>query len=324
MEVRSWFSVPVSSLILRKAEDMEQSFQYREHTCEQVFSSLEPVFHICSQEDYEIIFSCREDYVAGMGILGIVCKLFPEIHLYTFQLMSNHFHLVIGGNERDIQEYLKLFKLRLQKYFEKKGRFVPICKMKFTLFPVGSLDYFRAAVAYVNRNGFVADGSYSPYSYPWGANTSFFNRILGHYYVKCRVNVPVQGIRSLFHSKMGDGIKDLYMLDGCVAPLSFCSIDQAERTFRDERHYFYCVSRNVESYGAIAKETGERISYTDEDIFQIVSKKSFELCGSRMPSLLDSSSKMELARQLHYDYNASNKQIQRMLKIDASVLNSLF
>jgi len=42
------------------------------------------------------------------------------------------------------------------------------------------------------------------------------------------------------------------------------------------------------------------------------------------PFILDKSSKIELAKKLHFDYNASNKQIKRILRLDEHIVNSLF
>jgi hypothetical protein len=42
------------------------------------------------------------------------------------------------------------------------------------------------------------------------------------------------------------------------------------------------------------------------------------------PALLPISAKQELAALLHYEYNAGNKQIQRMLRLDATVVSAMF
>ena len=41
-------------------------------------------------------------------------------------------------------------------------------------------------------------------------------------------------------------------------------------------------------------------------------------------ALLPKDAKLEIAKILHYDYNAGNKQIQRMLSLDTLVVNALF
>lgn len=42
------------------------------------------------------------------------------------------------------------------------------------------------------------------------------------------------------------------------------------------------------------------------------------------PGLLPKDAKIEIAKTLHYDYNADNKKIARMLKLDIHILNGMF
>jgi len=303
---------------------MAVSFREMECACEKVFQSFGPTYHVCSSEDFEIIFRNDDDFRAGMGILAICCKLFPIITIHTFQLMNNHFHIVLSGQRNDIDGFLSMFTYRLQKYFEFEGRFLPIKNIKVNIFTINSLSYFRSAVAYDNRNGFVVNDNCSPYSYPWGANRCFYNIAMLQYYRKCRKVMTTTEIRSIFHSKDADGVKTLYCLDGCVSPLSFCDIAAVEHTFRNEKQYFYAISKNVESYGDIAKDIGEMVVYTDEDIYMIACGISVELFSSKNLSLLDADSKIQIARLLHTKYRAGNKQIHRVLKIGLNVLESMF
>ena len=46
--------------------------------------------------------------------------------------------------------------------------------------------------------------------------------------------------------------------------------------------------------------------------------------GGQKPTLLPASAKQEMALLLHNEYNAGNKQIQRMLRLDASVVSAMF
>ena len=94
--------------------------------------------------------------------------------------------------------------------------------------------------------------------------------------------------------------------------------------FRCASHYFREVSRNIESQKSIAKEIGERIFYTDDELFGIVLSLCQEKYGGQKPTMLPVPAKQEMALLLHSEYNASNKQIQRMLRLDSSVVSALF
>jgi len=93
--------------------------------------------------------------------------------------------------------------------------------------------------------------------------------------------------------------------------------------FRDSSHYFNALSKNVESNKQIAKEIGESVYYTDDELFSVIVKHSNENYSIPAPSLLPSAAKIELAKLMHNEYNASAKQLQRMLKLPQSVVMSL-
>ena len=122
-----------------------------------------------------------------------------------------------------------------------------------------------------------------------------------------------------------DGMKEPpLMLDGYASPMSFCNIDAGEKLFRNATHYFREISRNVEASKRIAAEIGERLYYNDDDLFAVVLRICKEQYKLPSPGMLSSQAKIEVAKQMHFDYNAGNKQIARILKMDRAVVDSLF
>lgn len=166
--------------------------------------------------------------------------------------------------------------------------------------------------------------NHSPYSYPWGANRFYFNPESVARHQSPEKFLRIKECRTITHSRKYDGIGPIPLVDGYASPLHFCDISTGERAFRDARHYFYKISKNIESYEEIARMIGENIFYTDNDIFQLVCSMSLNEYNCRSPHLLPRDGKIKLAKILYYDYNATMKQIQRMLKIDQMTLKSLF
>ena len=111
---------------------------------------------------------------------------------------------------------------------------------------------------------------------------------------------------------------------GYVSPASFCAIALAESLYQDPRHYFHLISRQVESYTQIANELGDSVIYTDSEIYSAIVGVSLKQYNVKNLTLLGKNEKLELAKLMHYNYNASNKQIKRMLKLDDSLLAQLF
>jgi len=271
-----------------------------------------------------LVFESEEDYKEGVSLLGICAKLFPEVTIFTFQIMSNHLHLVAAGTQQKILEMFDLFRNRLEKYIGFKGKLLGLKEFKLKLFQINNLDYFRNAIAYTNRNGFVVKDDTTPFSYPWGANSLFFNPLAQQYHKTVQKPFTGRNIRAVFHGKGADSLTGLYMVDGMISPLCFCNISFAEASFHDAKSYFNKISKNVESYREIGEQLSESIYYTDDDLFSITKKYIKEQFGQNDPTLLSSSQKIETAQKLHFEYHASNKQIQRFLKIGLDIINSMF
>ena len=80
----------------------------------------------------------------------------------------------------------------------------------------------------------------------------------------------------------------------------------------------------MESFSEIAKSIGETVFYSDSDLFLVANKYAKTNYGTSRLSDLDSRQKIELAKKLHYDYNAGDKQLQRLLRLSQDVVDALF
>ena len=297
------------------------NYYVREQECEDKFHSLGNVYNANTPENHPLIFTKDDDFKAGMTILGICCLEYPDVKLYAFQLMSNHFHAVLGGSESRIQEFFGFFASRLGKYFE---TCLITDDFKLKLFPIDNLAYLRNAISYVNRNGFVVNDNVTPFSYPWGSGSYFFQPMVKRLALISDGTLGVKSVRTLMHSRYLDHYKDMPLVDGYICPLLYCDIESSEHLFRDAKHYFYLISRNVESFSEIAKSIGETVFYSDSDLFLVANKYAKTNYGTSRLSDLDSRQKIELAKKLHYDYNAGDKQLQRLLRLSQDVVDALF
>lgn len=297
------------------------NFLIREQDCADVFYSLGPVYNACTPENHPIVFKTDADFKAGMSILAICALMFPRIRIYAYQLMSNHLHLVIAGEKKDIEDFFEYFRGRLDRYFDGN---VDLCGYKLKLFLIEDLSYFRNAIVYVNRNGFVVNDNCTPFSYPWGSGSFFFQPMSISYARVCGKPAGIRMVREFMHTRHADGLKDVITVDGFVSPLEFCDIKTAERAFRDAKQYFYLISRNVETYANIARTIGESVFYNDNDLYLAAVKMAKDHFAAKDLHSLSASQKIDMARRLHFDFNAGDKQLQRLLKIDAEILKSLF
>ena len=301
-----------------------RNFKEAEGICERVFSELGKCWHLYTSENNPIIFRNAAEFQKGMWAFGIALLLFPQIRVLTFELMSNHLHSTLTGEEQQIRDFFELFVSILSKALRDDGLPGGLDGLECNLRQITSLNDARNVIVYNNRNGFLIHPEFSPFSYPYGANSFYFNPAAKDLYLLERRIASNATIERTLKTHVGRAITaPVYTVQGQISPLCFCDIDCGEKLFRSASHYFNCLSKNVESQKQIAKEIGEMIFYTDDELFSIIFSLSMKQHGLS-PGLLSAEAKVEMAKQLRYEYNAGNKQISRILKIDQNVVNELF
>lgn len=311
------------SHLAKKKRMMKRTFAQEESSCELVFRKLGTCWHLYTPENYPVIMTDSMDFRAGMTLLAICAFHFPSIRILTFQWMSNHLHVTLAGPEGDIIRLFAMLKKYLGNYLKAKGRAGSLDGWDSKLRRIKDLNDLRNVIAYNNRNGFLVNTDYTPFSYLWGANRCFFNPDAKARFRECRDTIPCTTIRETFRTHKFDGFAGKPFMDSIIPPQAFCDIVSAEALFRNARHYFSLISRNMEGMKSVAEEIGESLYYTDDDLYSILVGIARDQYGGAKPNLLPTQAKIELARKMHYDYNAGVKQIARMLKIDPAVLSGI-
>ena len=297
-----------------------------EDLCRSAFEVQGPFWHLYTDGNLSgVIFREHKDYVLGMNMVAYCANLYAgKVRIYTFQIMSNHFHFVVAGEKAHVAGFFERLKGRLKRCFAREKRGCCIKDVEAKLQLVEDLGYLRNLIVYVNRNGYVASKDMTPYLYRWGANSYFFS-FLG----ECEKSVPIGCVpvlerRSIFHSHEILLPESYCFIDGYVSPKCYCFISEAEHFFYNAHHYFGHLTRKVESFAEIARQLGDMVTYTDEEMYIAVSSicnKDFQV---RSVVELTVDQKLELAKKLRFGYNASNKQIVRILRLDEYVVNSMF
>lgn len=249
----------------------------------------------------------------------------PNVQIITFELMSNHVHFILCGTEETILAFFTLFKKRLRRYLAVTGHVVSLdhfdCKKPVA---IDNLESLRNQICYTNRNNYVIDPEQTPFSYPYGANSLYFSPIAKERKHGCYGDLNMLEKRKFVHSKATDYPKSLTLIDGYFSPMNYCRFDIGEGVFRDARHYFNKLAKEVESYRDIAALIGDTIFYTDDELNDVLRRLCRDKYNSQRASLLGRNEKMELARTLHYDYNADNAKIARLLKMPVHLLDELY
>lgn len=300
----------------------------KERECEIRFREGGPFWHLCTPGHLtEILFTNEDEFRFGMNLTGICADRFPLVKMFTFALMSNHVHLILSGERSRCEAMFELFFTRLKRFFQNSERRVDLGAFQPQLIPIDNLNSLRNEIVYVNRNGFVVNASYTPFSYPWGAGDLYFNAMCqllelmgGASFNSLTSRDKVKICRSK-DCALSDSIK---VLGDYIIVSSFCKIKDGERYFRDAHHYFNLLSKSFEAFSETAKRLGDAVLISDEEMFDVVRQLCLKHYGIKKPNLLTAEAKLEIAKKMHFDYKASNKQIQRILKVSQDILGTLF
>ena len=296
----------------------------QERSCELTFSNGGPFWHICTDgQSMEIICETEEDYKFEVTVIAIAAAL-TGVKILTFQVMSNHIHVIVEGLESMCKDFFSEVKRRLRRYRNSNGRFASFEKFEASFIPIDNLRSMRYEIAYTNRNGYLANPSCTPFSYPWGAGYLYFTP---HAFVTDAApfgDLTRDEKLKMCRSRIPDLPAGYMVKDGLILPQSFCAIKYGESLFRDAHQYFSIVSKNYEAYSEIAKRLGDDVFLTDDEMFAALSMLAKKKYGDGRVTLLPNASKIELAKTMRSDYNASEGQIQRMLRLDRGTVSELF
>jgi hypothetical protein len=119
-------------------------------------------------------------------------------------------------------------------------------------------------------------------------------------------------------------VRQVRVLDGVILPSCYCDVAEAESMFRSAHHYFHLLTRKYEAYGEIAARLHESVFIADEEMYSAVCALCMKYYGVKNPGQLSAKDRVEVARRMRQDFNASNRQIQKILKLDASIVAELF
>ena len=105
---------------------------------------------------------------------------------------------------------------------------------------------------------------------------------------------------------------------------SFCDVKLGESMFRDARSYFNSLTRNSEAFSLIAARLKDSIFLTDEELYTLLCSYIKKEYLVKTAAELTVQQRIDTARYMHFNYNASNQQLRRMLRIDNAILEELF
>lgn len=317
------------------------TFTEKQRKCEAAFNNESPYYHAyTSGKETPIIFTSKEDMAFAMNVIAQAAYHHKNIRILAFEVMNNHFHFILAGSPENICQFWRFIFKRIKRYYPE------ITATRLSIKEIHDLTSLRNNIVYVNRNGYVADPDYSPFSYPWGTGQCYF--------LSGQAGIPFSRVRNhelrkIFRCKNPDFPKGWLFINGSsdiaspadtewnsnlyptsnlsesfITPASYCAIRAGMSMFRDAHHYFHAVSKDVEAYSGLATEIGDYDFLTDTELFAQLSNVLQNRYGNSKVNNLTRAQKMDVARTLRYDFKSSNGQIRRLLGLTQYEVDSLF
>ncbi|MBR5833486.1 MAG: hypothetical protein IKY48_02790 [Bacteroidales bacterium] len=299
-------------------------FVEKERECELVFEANGPFWHVYTDGSVMAdMFCCEEDFREGMVALAVCAVLFGEAELVTFELMNNHVHLVMRGTKEACLEFFEIYKRRLMRVFLRLGKAVDWSRFEASILQIETLTSLRNEILYAHRNAYVANRAYTPFGYRWGGGWAYFNPAAEMISVVGLCDMGARKMRELTHCRDVHGLVRLKFNGDVPYIPSFCRVEIGQAVFQDPRSYFHGLSKNVEAFSHIASRLKDRVVLTDDEMFAVAARWAMENFSTKV-RILNPEQKIQLARMLHYDYNATNVQLRRILGLELAVLDEMF
>ena len=298
--------------------------RYSDTPAERAFLNAAPCFHLYTSP-LESDFFFQNDQERGMALnLMAMAKMASDCKLLAYSIMTNHFHFILSGQEKEVLSFFERYKLLLDNYFSRHGKPGIMRSVKAGITAINDLRQLRTEIAYVIRNAFVARPEVNVFADPWSTGFLYFNPLL----VKDGVSASSLKGRSLREFTCSRSITEvdarIYVKDGMAQPWSFVDYEYAMSFYDNARQFIYSVLKNVEAQVETALRYGDDPALNDEEMWPIVIGLCREKFKADKPSLLSIEAKKQLAVQLKNRYRSSNKQLARLTGLPLKDVDAMY
>lgn len=281
-------------------------------------------YHISSKAlSRNVIFQTKEDFVVAMNDVAL-CVLRFDVCILCFCLMNNHFHFILKGTYESCYAFMSEFKrFCAMRMRENNGEVNGLKDVDLQFDELDSSEYLENAIAYVLRNPLAAHIICMPHFYEWSSVLAYFRggrRVDG---------IPLNGLslrkrREILRTRHAE-VPDTYILNGLgyVDPCCYIAADEVEKVFYHPSRLMMALAKRVENDFEVKTGAASRITMNDVDL----RTQLYDLirCEFKVNSLtqLSADQRLKLCSLLHRNFNASVKQIARVLRLSQEVVASV-
>lgn len=269
------------------------------------------------------IFHVREDYIVAMNDVALLSLRF-DVRILCFCLMSNHFHFVLKGSYEAcfafVSEFKRLCSIRMHAG-NGEVRGLKDVELHFDL--LDTAEYLENAIAYVLRNPLAAHIIAMPYFYEWSSMMAYFRG--GKEVSGLRVDAFSERKRRKLLRTRNVTVPENYVLtpEGYVDPCCYIAADEVENIFKHPSRLLLLLAKRVENEFEISIGAANRIVMTDPELRTQLTELLKHEFGVSSLSQLTAEDRLRLCLLMKRNYNASVKQIARLLRLSQAVVASV-
>ena len=279
-------------------------------------------YHLCTDGwQGGNLFNRVEQFVWGMATMALVALKFKVV-IYSFELMSNHIHIILSATGEVCVELFDFIVRRIRKRLRADGDPQFPDDYGFKLVPIESPEALLRQFLYTARNPY--ERGYSvPGGYMWGSDYLVFNQI-GQSVQGDRVDsLPVKKVWELIGSREKlPGRWEVHPEFG-VLPRNYVRFRKVEEMFGSPKEYVTRLVKDYESLVYAAKELGEDGCLTVEEEKELVRNEVTRLFQGRDIGELSTEEKYRMVTSLCVGLHLSEEGVAKGLGLPERVVRQV-
>lgn len=281
-------------------------------------------YHICTDgTDRSTIMFNEEDYRTAHNYLALTSwKL--DIPVLSYCIMSNHLHVLVLCSERTkAVRFIRRFKQVYSIYlYNKYGMKRSVKGINESISHIGDIQYLRRCIAYILRNPISAKICRRIEDYPWSSYSCYFCHASPDKSGKKVSELNDREKRAIL--KTGIDLQDCPLTlrsDGTIQDSSFIKNDMVEMAFMNSGKAYlsylgHCNDSQME-YDLAYKPL---MRTNDNDLISACRKLTEQWFSGKDISLLNSSEKCRMIKNLYFNNKTSIPQLSRILGLSKELV----
>lgn len=265
-----------------------------------------------------LLFHTRKEYAMAMTAIALA-SLQYNVQIYVFELMPNHFHLVLSATGASCIKVFAFIIRRISKQLVQDG-YPPLPKgYDFTLTDITDQASFKTHFIYAARNPYEK-GLCIPGGYVWGSDYLLFTQWGEYLHGKRADEMSKRELCRMTQSRMEiPGHWEIHPTLG-ILPKNFIAVEKVRELIPAVKPYLTQCVKDYESFVHIARELKEDVEYSDSEMKDLAKQLIDQHHPGKRLFDLSPEERCKLAVLLNDRFDADADHIAKALYISKKVV----